>query len=149
MFFVCLCTFFVNSFSALEAKNLNNSPLVYTMESSISTGLTGQWKVNYRMRSSLRHGEKTSRKETYKTPVIYDFSTPNVLKVKQNGEVSSYKYKMVNNEIVISWVEPMAIEAIHAPTNYKIKKTGNKMTLVYEERSAAPNYYTVTIDLEE
>lgn len=154
MFFCGLCAYFFSNLSVQASTGLNHLAAVsssHVVAPLASTNITGKWMVTSRVRSSLLHGEKSSRKETYKNPVIYDFTSPNILKVTQDGKVSTYKYKINNNnEIVIVWTEPMAIEAIHGPTDYKIKRTGdNKIVLVHELPSAAPNYYRVSINLEQ
>lgn len=127
--------------SAVEHKGEQTQPTLQQ-----SPKLTGKWKALSRVQSSLAYGEKDYSKEVYKKPVIYDFSTPNKLKRTQDGEVETYKYKLVKNVITIYWEDDDMGEG--EGSEYKLTWTNNRLLMHRSLPAEAPDHYTIDITLE-
>lgn len=143
---------FLSSFSVISAESITPTDMSTLSKVEVQTTvqqapkLTGKWKSISSTKSALAHGLKEYTKITYITPVIYDFSTPNVLKRTQNGSVETYKYKRVKDMITIYWDDE---DMGHGDgSEYKITGSGNKLVLHRELPAQAPSYYKIDITLE-
>ncbi|TDQ73919.1 hypothetical protein [Sphingobacterium yanglingense] len=146
LLFPILGVFFLTSAIAIDTQGMNSDEAITQTANTQTLKIDGKWKLLEKSEKSLLHGERRHNRETYKKPVIYDFTTPKKLKISRNGELEVYDYVLKNNIITIYWdvymKEPEGIE-------YTVKINNGKLNLQYEEKPAAkPNFFTIDYNLE-